>query len=298
MISPKQILRVCALGVVLLSAVGTAFAQPPNPMHFSNRSLVGSYIMEFGGHSADGDGNGIGILSFDGKGNFSGTDGPNCQISGVYTIIDSDGTGTMNITTDPNVFNTPGCFYHIWPNWTFVIADPSASKVYASGSSAPTDTQSATLTRRWVIQRHTFTAADLSGPYAFLIRSRLPFPVASNGPNPTGAGEVAGVGILHSDGIGNISANIYILQTYLPGPQYSACSGTTSGSYTINADGTGSLRLTPIWVSPNCVSQPPSQSVNLILTPWNLFFDDVTGQRLDLFTNNSVELVEGKLSRQ
>jgi hypothetical protein len=296
MASIKQALRVCALGILLtLAGSGPAFA---GPLRFSNSSLVGSYIVEFFGHSRDGEGDGIGIFSFDGKGNLSGTDGSNCQLSGVYTI-GSDGTGTMSITTDPNVFNTPGCFFRIRPAWNLVIADRTGSKVYASGSRDATDTQSATFTRRWIIQRHHFAAADLSGSYAFLIRTRYPIPqFGSSDPDATEAGRVAGVGILHSDGIGNISATIIILQTFKPGPQYSACSGTTNGSYTVNPDGTGTLSLTPIWVSPNCVSEPPSPSVNLILTPWNLFFDDATGNRLDLFTANSVELVEGNLSRQ
>jgi hypothetical protein len=236
MITMKQSLQICILGILLtLMGSGPAFARG-----FSDATLLGSYIVRFAGHSSNGDADGIGILSFDGEGNFSGTDGPNCQLSGSYTI---GRTGSMAIGTDPNTFFTPGCFYHIASFWNLVLADRTGSRVYASGYREDTDTESATLTRRWVIQRHTFTAADLSGYYGFLIRSRLPFPVASNGPDATGAGEVSGVGLLHSDGAGNVSVNIISLQTYKPGPQFATCSGTTDGTYTVNPDGTGSLSL-------------------------------------------------------
>ena len=276
----KQGLRVCALrfslGAVLLSAVGgTAFAG----QIFSDSSLFGSYILSFNGYSSvRGFLAGLGIFSFDGKGNLSGADlqGLNCQISGSYTV-NSNGTGSMSLA--------PACLWAI-SGWDFVIANRLGNKVYAFAKpqaipSYPGSAISATFTRR-VTLGHSFTAADLSGSYAFLINGTGAAVEATN------VGEVAGVGILHSDGKGNASATLSFQALA------ATCSGTTNGAYTVNPDGTGILSLPPIWVPPNCVLLNPP--FTLTLTPWSFVFDNATGNRLDLFDNS--ELVEGRLSRQ
>jgi len=271
MIGKQQCVWVCSLGVLLtLAGVGPALAQhtaKARLLPFSNSTLFGSYILRFAGYNTDkGFADGLGIFSFDGKGNLSGADlqGLDCHVSGSYSM-NGDGTGSVSIA--------PACLYHLPGDWNFVIADRLGGKIYAFASAV-----SATFTRR-VILRHRFTAADLSGSYAFLIRTSFP--------GAMGAGELAGVGILHPDGKGTASATI-ALQA-----QFATCSGTTNGTYTVNPDGTGTLSLAVIWVPPNCVYSEP---VSLTLTPWSFVFDHATGNRLDLYANS--ELVDGTLSRQ
>ena len=285
MIGKQQRLWVCALGAVLLTLAGVGRAFDQNAARaslFSNSSLFGSYVLSFAGYSNPGPGffAGLGIFSFDGKGNLSGADlqGLGCHVSGSYTV-NNDGTGSISLA--------PACLWSI-PGWNFVIANRLGGKVYAFASDSPTviNTVSATFTRR-VTLGHSFTAADLSGSYAFLING------TGASTEAVGYGELAGAGILHSDGKGNASATIALHTQLNSFP--TICSGTTNGTYTVNPDGTGTLSLTVIWVPPNCVYGLPGLPT-LTLTPWSFVFDNARGNRLDLFDNS--ERVAGKLSRQ
>ena len=144
-----------ALLTVLL--VGRTFAQ--KTATFSDASLFGSYTVRFATFNFQG----LGIFSFDGKGNVSGSEEVESavsQVSGSYTV-NSDGTGSMSLA--PTFLDTSG--------WNFVIADRLGNTVYAFTTEVgppPEPGVSATFTRRLVL-RPNFTVASLSGSYAFLI---------------------------------------------------------------------------------------------------------------------------------
>ena len=260
-------ISIAMVALLTVLVVSRAFAQ--KTATFSDASLFGSYTVRFATYNFQG----LGIFSFDGKGNVSGSEEVEstvCQVSGSYTV-NRDGTGSMSLA--------PTCSFDI-SGWNFVIADPLGNTAYAFTTEVgppPEPGVSATFTRR-VVLRPNFTVARLSGSYALLISG-----VGGND------GMIFGLGILNSDGKGNASVTLNF-QT-----SFASCSGTTNGTYTVNPDGTGTLNLPVIWVAPNCVFSEP---VSPTLTPWNLFFDDALGSQIDALVADGNEIVVGKLSRQ
>ena len=125
-----------------------------------------------------------------------------------------------------------------------------------------------------------FTLADLSGSYALTI----------SGGRTQDVGQIAGVGVLHSDGKGNVSVTVSFQALA------ATCSGTTNGTYVVNPDGTGSISLPAIqsFSGSDGICHTISPVFTLSLTSWNLVFDSNFGNQLDL----SHEDILGKLSRQ
>jgi hypothetical protein len=255
--------------VGLMSLAGLLLATVIPAHGFSNSSLHGSYIVKANTY----DFNGLGVYSFDGRGNVSGSQeiaSSVCQVSGSYGV-NSDGSGSMSLA--------PTCPFEI-SGWNFEIANPSASEVYAFATEVDTPIivgVSAIFSRRRIAKAQ-FTAATLSGPYAFLISG-----ISGND------GRIAGLGTLTSDGQGNATVTLSF------DTADAVCNGTTTGIYTVNPDGSGTLNLPVIWVAPNCVFtfvNPPT------LTPWNFFFDDSAGTHVDMIVADGNENVVGRLSRQ
>jgi hypothetical protein len=256
--------------VLVLSLTSSLPAYSRSGPSFSEASLFGSYILRFATFNYVE----LGVYSFDGRGNVSGSeevDSHVCEVTGSYTV-NADGTGSMSVTL---------CAAADIAGWNFVIADPLALTVYAFTSEVgplPTPGVSATFTRQVALRP--FTLASLSGSYAF----RISGPV-------TQAGPLAGVGTLNADGKGDASVTLSLQA--LDG----TCSGATSGTYTVNANGTGTLSLPSIWLppTPNCTY---FGSAYLTLTPWNLFFHDAAGSQIDAIVDDGNEYVLGSLSCQ
>jgi hypothetical protein len=274
MISNKRCSFASVVGAVLLSLIvgNVAFAQntATGLLSFSNSTLAGSYVFTFNRPLfADG----LGIFSFDGKGNVRGTingGGPTCATSGSYTV-NGDGSGSIslspaciNITMEGNI-----------AGFSFVIADRFGNKIYASTLLGGDAAASATFTRRLAFSK--FTVARLSGSYALLISGR------------TDAGLTAGEGILTSDGKGNASATINFQA------DDATCTGTTNGTYTVNPDGTGTFSFPNISSLCTVIGVIP-----IAFTTWNFVLDDAPGLQADLIFANTTSniLIVGKLSHE
>jgi hypothetical protein len=80
----------------------------------------------------------------------------------------------------------------------------------------------------------TFTIASLKGGYSFLLDKWTP---------DTGSSQAATLGVMTFDGAGNVSAAFTSVVASSTGSAPTVNTGTLSGTYTVNADGTGSMAL-------------------------------------------------------
>jgi hypothetical protein len=262
----RRVALITALLATLLVGSSQAFT-------FSNSTLVGTYVFTFNRPLfADG----LGIFSFDGKGNVSATingagNAPICTTSGSYTV---NGDGSGSISLSPPCSNNITEFGDI-AGFSFFIADRFGNKVYASTLLGGVAAASATFTRRLAFLN--FTVATLSGSYGLSIVGR------------TDPGLTGGEGILTLDGKGNASATINFEA------DEATCNGTTNGTYRVNSDGTGTFTFPNI--SSLCTTTTPTQ---VGLSPWNIVIDDTFGLQVDLvFTNTTSNIdIVGKLSHQ
>jgi hypothetical protein len=232
MISTKQALRVCALGVVLLSAVGTAFAHP-----FSNSSLSGPYVFAlepFGVNAGA-----IGILTFSdgavtasnlllghyGAGVFTDT------ANGTYSV-NSNGTGEIDLTRADNPLPNGG--FDSCPALSpldFTLADrfgvsADFTDTYGGGNTAGVcggpDPFYGKLFK--LVRFGKYSNASLSGNYLLDYVAGAP-----------GLG-IIGTGLVTFDGAGKITGGSLALEA--------ASSLSLSGTYAVNADGSATINVT------------------------------------------------------
>jgi hypothetical protein len=170
----------------------------------------------------------LGVMSFDGAGNVTGsyTSEPDTQpahtnagtLTGTYSS-NPDSTGSITIKLDTGTSLT----------FAMVIADGGQGlQLVATDCSGGCGIGGANLAQAALsgIARAAYTGA-LSGSYGFL---------GSQSPNPA-----ASVGVASFDGAGNVTMSLTYAAPGGSSPQPSLFSGTQTGTYSINPDGSGAM---------------------------------------------------------
>jgi hypothetical protein len=265
-----KILRRSVLALLTLALHAARVSAQPA----SVASLRGNYVLtevQAAGSAA------LGLLSFDGQGNVSGTEDvsgiPGCAlgtpVTGTYSV-NSDGTGALNLSPcsinggTVEVFITPIDFVLR----TFKGAAADGFLVMPGNSFA-----TATLRRRPGKSSGYSLAALAPGAYSLSFRGYI------NGPE-------AGVGTLTSDGLGNATVS----ETWINGG--ALCTTTTNGTYSVNRDGSGVLH-TP-FAAQSCNVPPFGPG---FVPTWDFVFDRSGGGAVDLISEQPNAGVLGKLHR-
>jgi hypothetical protein len=183
----------------------------------------------------------LGLMNFDGSGNANGSytlqigalgDTAASTQSGTFTGTysgNSDGTGSVTLTTDDGLSLTLDT----------VLADGGHSlQLVATSLSCPTCNISGTVISG--IGRSA-TVGSVKGAYAFQL---------NNTPTPSGA-----IGLMSFDGAGNATSSITFVGAGQDVSQAPVSTGTFSGTYSVNSDGSGTISL----------PAPPGQSVDVAL---------------------------------
>jgi hypothetical protein len=204
---------------------------------FNDSTLSGSYVLTFSGpQSVLGPITGLGLLTFDGSGAVAGFERlnyPICQgqLSGSYSV-NPDGSGSIDL---PPFGAENGCDAFTGSPLNFILNDSHGQQMDAFVG-LPTDpykdpsTVSAKLQQRKANPNKKFSLASFSGLYVWSYNGR-----AADGV------QVAGIGTVTSDGMGNVS----VAQSFHGG--LGSCDGSGDGTYTVNADGSGTLSLRTFW---------------------------------------------------
>ena len=111
-----------------------------------------------------------------------------------------------------------------------------------------------------------YSAASLKGSYAGIFNGQIATPNAML--------PIYGTGVFVADGAGRFSGQEYYTVSGTP------CTATVSGTYKVNADGTGALAAEFVTKSPGCVSGAYTQ-----------FFAIAQGGRLVVLTNSNADRI-------
>ena len=219
--------RFMQVGVLVFMTI--ALALSTQATKFSNASLKGSYSFLTNLWTADASTNQfamVGILTFDGAGNVSGSyTSISLQVfqtgtlGGTYTV-NSNGTGTLTFTTGSTA--------------QFAInLDSTAAKVAHGIELLQTnDSNNEIVSGTAVLQStttETYSVASLKGNFAIQRNTWIA---------DVNLAEGGGVDLYTFDGKGNVKA----LKQFVTDGVFHM--GTTTGTYTVNLDGSGSLSLT------------------------------------------------------
>jgi len=219
---------VIAALVCLAVAMVTPMALAQSPA-YNNGSLKGSYgflIAEWTSSSSVSAFNSLGVMTFDGTGNLSGSYTENtagtvgtATFSGTYSVH-SNGTGSVSLTVE-NKFNVTLAF----------VIDASTKNLQLLQTNCPSGSCG-----NWVISgtavaqvSTSFSKASLKGVYGDLTNKWTPDPNQQ---------AQAVVGLATFDGAGNVK---------ISGTGNTAGTVTTDtwkGTYSVNSDGTGSFTVT------------------------------------------------------
>jgi hypothetical protein len=170
----------------------------------------------------------LGVLNFDGAGNVSGTytaeqgvtsSQPAQTATGTFTgsySSNPDGTGTISIALDNGVN----------ANVAMVITDGGKGLQLVQTSCTGSCDLSVAVVRG--VARATYSG-PLNGPYGFLLNSS---------PSPSGA-----VGVIAFDGGGKVNVSYKSVGVGTDPNRPPVSNGTVTGTYTLNPDGTGTIRI-------------------------------------------------------
>ena len=168
----------------------------------------------------------LAVLNFDGAGNITGT----YTLTRSINFARAAGTLTGTYSGNPDGSNTVNLTFDIGATVTAVMAvtDGGAGlQVLATGGNASKPGQVVSGSGRIQSAQGTMPA----GSYGFLLNQ---WPDSAN--NPQGV-----LGIVNLDGAGNLTGSATVVA---PGQGGAAISGTLTGTYSINPDGTGTLTVT------------------------------------------------------
>jgi len=191
---------------------------------FSKASLKGSYSFLINLSTANPSSNEfgmVGVLTFDGKGNVTGSFTSNTAgavltgtLGGTYTVS-SNGTGTITFTT--------GSTARFAMTLNSTTAGVAAGVQLLQTNDTNNEIQSGTAVLQSTTAQ-TYTVASLNGTYSFLWNM---WTATSSFP------EFGTIGVITFDGKGNVSGT----QTYMQDGALHTTSVT--GTYTVNSNGTG-----------------------------------------------------------
>ena len=165
----------------------------------------------------------LGVLSFDGAGN----------VSGSYTIVSSKnpnamGTLTGTYSSNPDGTNTVNLTFDVGATATALVAvtdGGSGLQLVVTGGSLLKPGQVVGGTGRL----QSAQSASPAGSYGYLLNQ---WPDANNAPGCI-------FGVFNLDGAGNITGSYTIVGSAGPTP----INGTLTGTYVVNPDGTGSTSI-------------------------------------------------------
>ena len=192
------------------------------PSSFSQMAVTGGYSFTLSGVDLTKPGTSMdlgGVLSADGKGNFTGVaedvnDGgtvSSATPAGSYTVPDAYGRGTATLGT------TATYAYYVVDSGAFRLLETDTSGLTVGSAFSQGTTP-------------TFTVASLSGPYAFTAQGK------------SGRGALAIGGLLSFDGKGNVTSGT-ALDVNNAGTISSP--GNPTGTYTVASNGRGTVTLSP-----------------------------------------------------
>ncbi|HYL34557.1 MAG TPA: hypothetical protein VEV17_01445 [Bryobacteraceae bacterium] len=167
----------------------------------------------------------LAVLNFDGAGNIAGT----YTLTRSINFVLATGTLTGTYSGNPDGSNTVNLTFDIGATVTAVMAvtDGGAGlQLLATGGNGSKPGQVVSGTGRIQSAQGTMPA----GSYGFLLNQ---WPDSANNPD-------AIAGVMNLDGAGNVSGSFTAIGADVgPAP----ISGTATGTYSVNPDGTGSLTL-------------------------------------------------------
>ena len=192
------------------------------PSSFSQMAVTGGYSFTLSGVDLTKPGTSMdlgGVLSADGKGNFTGVaedvnDGgtvSSATPAGSYTVPDAYGRGTATLGT------TATYAYYVVDSGAFRLLETDTGGLTVGSAFSQGTTP-------------TFTVASLSGPYAFTAQGK------------SGRGALAIGGLLSFDGKGNVTSGT-ALDVNKAGTISSP--GNPTGTYTVASNGRGTVTLSP-----------------------------------------------------